>query len=102
VCKGHVIRRPAHQLPAVLWSGVRLISACLTPHVNLLVAGPSSPQDFYFCNQLHLCSCVFCRCSNEILSVAAMLSVPNVFVRPKEAAKAADEAKARFAHIDGE
>lgn len=48
------------------------------------------------------CGCVCCRCSNEILSVAAMLSVPNVFVRPKEAAKAADEAKARFAHIDGE
>lgn len=42
------------------------------------------------------------RCSNEILSIAAMLSVPNVFMRPREAAKAADEAKARFAHIDGE
>eukprot|EP00775_Hariotina_reticulata_P007952 gene7952-8150_t len=42
------------------------------------------------------------NCSNEILSIAAMLSVPNVFVRPKEAAKAADEAKARFAHIDGD
>lgn len=41
------------------------------------------------------------KCSNEILSVAAMLSVPNVFVRPKEQAKAADEAKAQFAHIDG-
>lgn len=40
-------------------------------------------------------------CSNEILSIAAMLSVPNVFLRPREAAKAADEAKARFAHIDG-
>lgn len=42
------------------------------------------------------------RCSNEILSIAAMLSVPNVHMRPKEAAKAADEAKARFAHVDGE
>ncbi|WIA09143.1 hypothetical protein OEZ85_008554 [Tetradesmus obliquus] len=41
-------------------------------------------------------------CSNEVVSVAAMLSVPNVFTRPKEAAKAADEAKARFAHIDGD
>jgi HrpA-like RNA helicase len=41
------------------------------------------------------------RCSNEILSIAAMLSVPNVHVRPKEQAKAADEAKARFAHVDG-
>ena len=35
-------------------------------------------------------------------SIAAMLSVPNVFTRPREAAKAADEAKARFAHIDGD
>lgn len=42
------------------------------------------------------------KCSNEILSIAAMLSVPNVFMRPREAAKAADEAKARFAHIDGD
>ena len=31
-----------------------------------------------------------------------MLSSPNVFLRPREAAKAADEAKARFTHIDGE
>ena len=42
-----------------------------------------------------------CRCSNEILSIAAMLSVPNVFMRPREAAKAADEAKSRFAHVHG-
>lgn len=41
------------------------------------------------------------KCSNEIVSVAAMLSVPMVFTRPKESAKQADEAKARFAHIDG-
>lgn len=31
-----------------------------------------------------------------------MLSVPNVFLRPREAAKQADEAKARFTHIDGD
>ncbi|KAF9592683.1 hypothetical protein IFM89_016760 [Coptis chinensis] len=42
------------------------------------------------------------NCSNEILSISAMLSVPNCFVRPKEAQKAADEAKARFGHIDGD
>jgi hypothetical protein len=42
------------------------------------------------------------RCSNEILSIAAMLSVPNVFLRPREAAKAADDAKAKFTHIDGD
>jgi pre-mRNA-splicing factor ATP-dependent RNA helicase DHX15/PRP43 len=28
--------------------------------------------------------------------------VPQVFVRPTEAKKAADEAKTRFAHIDGD
>ncbi|KAL0436005.1 UNVERIFIED_CONTAM: putative pre-splicing factor ATP-dependent RNA helicase DEAH2 [Sesamum radiatum] len=63
------------------------------------------------------------NCSNEILSISAMLSgchqhllsgfhastgmcqgflIPNCFVRPREAQKAADEAKARFGHIDGD
>ncbi|KAJ0170080.1 hypothetical protein K1T71_014686 [Dendrolimus kikuchii] len=42
------------------------------------------------------------NCSNEILSITAMLSVPQCFVRPNEARKAADEAKMRFAHIDGD
>ena len=42
------------------------------------------------------------NCSTEMLSIVAMLSVPNVFMRPKEAAKAADEAKAQFAHVDGD
>lgn len=30
-------------------------------------------------------------CSNEILTIVSMLSVPQVFMRPKEAAKRADE-----------
>lgn len=42
------------------------------------------------------------NCSNEILSIVAMLSVPNVFLRPKDNKKQADEAKNRFAHIDGD
>jgi len=37
-----------------------------------------------------------------MLSIVAMVSVPNIFMRPKEAAKAADEAKAQFAHEDGD
>lgn len=41
-------------------------------------------------------------CSNEILTIASMLSVPTVFMRPKEAQKASDEAKSRFIHIDGD
>lgn len=38
----------------------------------------------------------------QILSIVALMSVPNVFMRPKEAAKEADESKAQFAHADGD
>jgi pre-mRNA-splicing factor ATP-dependent RNA helicase DHX15/PRP43 len=41
-------------------------------------------------------------CVLQMLTIVAMLSVPNIFMRPKEAAKAADEAKAQFAHTDGD
>ena len=40
-------------------------------------------------------------CSNEVLSLTALLSVPQVFVRPASARKRADEMKALFAHPDG-
>jgi len=42
------------------------------------------------------------HCSNEIVSIVAMMSVPQIHMRPKEAAKAADEAKAQFAHSEGD
>lgn len=42
------------------------------------------------------------NCSNEILSITAMLSVPRIFLRPPEARRAADEAKDRFSHVDGD
>jgi len=42
------------------------------------------------------------NCSNEALSIVAMLSVQQVFTRPNDAKKAADEAKMKFAHIDGD
>eukprot|EP00123_Amoebidium_parasiticum_P011338 comp20659_c0_seq1/m.26808 comp20659_c0_seq1/g.26808 ORF comp20659_c0_seq1/g.26808 comp20659_c0_seq1/m.26808 type:complete len:700 (-) comp20659_c0_seq1:147-2246(-) len=42
------------------------------------------------------------NCSNEILSVVAMLSVPNVFMRPNDSRRQADEAKARFSHENGD
>lgn len=41
-------------------------------------------------------------CSNEILSIVAMLNTPNPFMRPREAAAAADQAKERFQHVDGD
>lgn len=42
------------------------------------------------------------NCSNEILTIVSMLSVPNAFIRPVAAKKQADEAKAAFAHPDGD
>lgn len=41
-------------------------------------------------------------CSKEMLSIAAMLSVPLTFLRPKEKSREADAAKARFCHLDGD
>ena len=41
-------------------------------------------------------------CSNEILSLTALLSVPQIFVRPISARQRADEMKAMFAHPDGD
>ena len=41
-------------------------------------------------------------CSNEMLSLTALLSVPQLFVRPASARKRADEMKDLFAHPDGD
>ena len=41
-------------------------------------------------------------CSNEILSITALLSVPQIFVRPVSARHRADEMKRLFAHPDGD
>jgi pre-mRNA-splicing factor ATP-dependent RNA helicase DHX15/PRP43 len=41
-------------------------------------------------------------CSSEIASIVACLSVPQIFLRPRESAKAADAAKAQFAHPDSD
>jgi pre-mRNA-splicing factor ATP-dependent RNA helicase DHX15/PRP43 len=41
-------------------------------------------------------------CSSEILSLTALLTVPNIFQRPITARKYADEAKQLFAHPDGD
>ncbi|PFH38484.1 ATP-dependent RNA helicase [Besnoitia besnoiti] len=42
------------------------------------------------------------ECSKEMLSIAAMLSVPLTFLRPKDRSREADAAKARFSHLDGD
>lgn len=46
-------------------------------------------------------SCDF-KCSNEILSITAMLSAPECFVRPHDQRKAADDSKIKFTHEYGD
>jgi pre-mRNA-splicing factor ATP-dependent RNA helicase DHX15/PRP43 len=69
----------------------------LTPTGELMSAFPLDPQLAKM-----LIESPKYNCSNEILSIAALLSVPQIFVRPNNARKAADEAKAQFAHADGD
>ncbi|CCH61799.1 hypothetical protein TBLA_0F02600 [Henningerozyma blattae CBS 6284] len=42
------------------------------------------------------------HCSQDILTIVAMLSVPSVFIRPAKSKKYADDAKNIFAHQDGD
>ena len=41
-------------------------------------------------------------CSNEVLSITSLLSVPQVFMRPANKRKDADQMKQQFAHPDGD
>lgn len=41
-------------------------------------------------------------CSNEVLSITSLLSVPQIFVRPAANKKRADEMKSHFSHPDGD
>ncbi|XP_040361023.1 putative pre-mRNA-splicing factor ATP-dependent RNA helicase PRP1 isoform X3 [Ixodes scapularis] len=69
----------------------------LTELGSIMAEFPLDPQ----LAKMLITSCDY-NCSNEALSITAMLSVPQCFVRPNEAKKAADESKMRFAHIDGD
>ncbi|GAA6007130.1 hypothetical protein JCM10207_001520 [Rhodosporidiobolus poonsookiae] len=69
----------------------------LTPLGDLMSVFPLEPQ----LAKMLIVSPEF-KCSNEILSIAAMLSVPNPYLRPNSQRKEADEAKAQFAHPSGD
>ncbi|XP_063724795.1 putative pre-mRNA-splicing factor ATP-dependent RNA helicase PRP1 [Symsagittifera roscoffensis] len=69
----------------------------LTPLGSMMAEFPLDPQ----LAKMLIASADY-NCSNEILSIVSMLSVPQCFTRPNELKKAADEAKMRFAHIDGD
>mmetsp|Transcript_32112 Transcript_32112/g.68362 ORF Transcript_32112/g.68362 Transcript_32112/m.68362 type:complete len:723 (+) Transcript_32112:64-2232(+) len=52
---------------------------------------PLDPQ----LSKMLICSSDY-GCSEEIVNIVAAMSVPQIFLRPRESAKAADEAKAQF------
>lgn len=52
---------------------------------------PLDPQ----LSKMLICSPEY-NCSEEIVNIVAAMSVPQIFLRPRESAKAADEAKAQF------
>jgi pre-mRNA-splicing factor ATP-dependent RNA helicase DHX15/PRP43 len=96
------MNRPA---PETLMRALELLNylAAIADEGDLIELGsmmaefPLDPQ----LAKMMIASCDY-SCSNEILSLTAMLSVPQCFVRPNDVRKQADEAKARFAHIDGD
>ena len=51
-----------------------------------------------FMSKMLLASSKTYSCVNEALSIVAMLNVPNIFIRPRDQAEAADYEKSKFAH----
>lgn len=72
-------------------------SAELTEIGSMMAEFPLDPE----LAKMLITSCNF-KCSNEILSITAMLSVPNCFLRPNDQRKAADDAKIKFTHDLGD
>ena len=60
-------------------------------YILLLQELPLDPQ----LSKMLICSPDY-NCSEEIVNIVASMSVPQIFLRPRESAKAADEAKAQF------
>lgn len=69
----------------------------LTETGSMMAEFPLDPE----MAKMLMASCDY-KCSNEVLSLTAMLSVPQCFVRPFDQRKEADEAKMRFVHEHGD
>lgn len=77
--------------------------ACLDDEGELTVLGRlASEFPLDPCLAVMLISSPEFYCSNEVLSLTALLSVPQIFVRPASARKRADDMKNLFAHPDGD
>uniref|UniRef100_A0ACD6ASD6 Uncharacterized protein n=1 Tax=Avena sativa TaxID=4498 RepID=A0ACD6ASD6_AVESA len=100
--KGFLHPPPVRQSFEAALKGLSYLGA-LDENGNLSALGYTMcefPVDVQMANMI-LASVSF-SCSNEILSIAAMLLVPYCFIRPMEAVRAADEAKEQFMHGDGD
>jgi len=69
----------------------------MTPVGSVMAEFPLDPQ----MAKMLIVSPTF-GCSNEVLSITALLTVPQIFMRPSENRKAAEDAKAQFTHVDGD
>jgi len=69
----------------------------LTPLGSIMAEFPLDPQ----LSKMLIVSPEF-KCSNEILTITAMMSVPNVWLRPNNQRREADAAKARLTVPDGD
>jgi len=69
----------------------------LTELGSMMSEFPLDPQ----LAKMLIASCDY-NCSNEVLSITAMLSVPQCFMRPNDKKKEADEAKHQFNHEFGD
>ena len=69
----------------------------LTPHGRKMAAYPSPPPiDKILLTRVDM------GCSEEMLSIVAMLSIPNVFYRPKDKQAQADAKRAKFFQPEGD
>ncbi|KIL64193.1 hypothetical protein M378DRAFT_163439 [Amanita muscaria Koide BX008] len=69
----------------------------LTPLGSIMAEFPLDPQ----LSKMLIVSPEF-KCSNEILTITAMLSVPNIWLRPNNQRREADAAKAKLTVPDGD
>ena len=70
----------------------------LTPFGYQMSDLPIDPQ----LSKVLIASATDYNCSNEIATIVACLSVPQIFIRPKESGRQADDAKAQFINMDSD
>eukprot|EP00427_Karlodinium_veneficum_P003029 CAMPEP_0169167538 /NCGR_PEP_ID=MMETSP1015-20121227/60528_1 /TAXON_ID=342587 /ORGANISM="Karlodinium micrum, Strain CCMP2283" /LENGTH=746 /DNA_ID=CAMNT_0009240261 /DNA_START=56 /DNA_END=2292 /DNA_ORIENTATION=- len=92
--------------PEALMRAIGLLNhiGCLDEKGNLTEIGEAVTRFPYMHPQLAkmLIESPKHRCSNEALSIAAMLTIPSVFTRPDRSDTGVTQARNRFAHLDGD